>query len=425
MGAPMVGRLLAAGVDTTVYARRAEVREELARAGAMVTAGLSHAVRDADVVVTCLYSDAQLLEVALGPAGLLATMMPGSILVVHTTGSPATARSLAEAGAPRDVHVVDAPVSGGAVDIAQARLTVMLGGAPADIERVKPVIAAYADPIFEIGALGSAQGVKLLNNALFAANVQLVAEAERVANELGVDTATLARVVQHSSGASYVMGLLTAMDSIASLVEVAGHFLRKDIDVVTDVARGLGVDLGLLGDVAERGPAQFVGRSSPGAPHLNGDAMTAEDMPVPSLQMLWDIEQIKQLKARYFRLLDAKDWDAFAELFTEDCEHHLPSESPIVMHNEEYFANLKVQLGNGVTTHHGHMPEITLLGPRDAEGIWAMFDFLEVEPEGGTPLTFQGYGHYHETYRRGDDGQWRISSKRNIRQRIDPRPRPD
>jgi ketosteroid isomerase-like protein len=142
-------------------------------------------------------------------------------------------------------------------------------------------------------------------------------------------------------------------------------------------------------------------------------------------QMLWDIEQIKQLKARYFRLLDAKDWDAFAELFTDDCEHHLPSESPKpIVRNEEYFADLKVQLGRGVTTHHGHMPEITLLGDREAEGIWAMFDYVQVEPRTGSPVNIQGYGHYYETYRKGDDGAWRISSKRNVRQRLDVVPPP-
>ncbi len=72
----------------------------------------------------------------------------------------------------------------------------------------------------------------------------------------------------------------------------------------------------------------------------------------PTVDQLWDIEQIKQLKARYFRFLDTKDWNSFARLFTDDCVHHLPQEAqkPAVG-NEEYFRDLKVQLGNGVTTH--------------------------------------------------------------------------
>jgi hypothetical protein len=141
-----------------------------------------------------------------------------------------------------------------------------------------------------------------------------------------------------------------------------------------------------------------------------------------SIGQLWDIEQIKQLKARYFRLLDTKDWTGFAELFTEDCVHHLPQESPKPsVTNDEYFRDLKVQLGDGVTTHHGHMPEITLLSETEAEGIWAMFDYVQVASPTGR-VSIKGYGHYFETYRKCDDGAWRISSKKNVRLRLDQVP---
>jgi 3-hydroxyisobutyrate dehydrogenase-like beta-hydroxyacid dehydrogenase len=260
MGGPMVHRLLDAGVPTTVYARRAEVREQFERAGAPVVATLPDAARNADVVIVCVYSDTEVDEVALGSDGLIESMAPGAVLVLHTTGSPATARRLAEAGAARGVAVVDAPISGGADDIIAGRLTVMLGGEPDDVARVSSVVAAYSDAIFAIGGLGSAQAVKLLNNALFAANIQLVAEAERVANELGVDTSTLATVVQRSSGASYVMGLIAFTGSTPALVEGAGHYMRKDIDVVRGVADELGVDLGILGQVLDGGPMTFVAR---------------------------------------------------------------------------------------------------------------------------------------------------------------------
>lgn len=142
-----------------------------------------------------------------------------------------------------------------------------------------------------------------------------------------------------------------------------------------------------------------------------------------TVQALWDIEQIKQLKARYFRLLDTADWEALADLFTEDCEHVIPSVEPIPpLSNEEYLARLRAALGTGTTVHHGHMPEITLLGPTDAEGIWAMFDHVDIDGPDGAPLVLAGYGHYFETYRRCDDGRWRISSKRNVRLRVDAVP---
>lgn len=140
----------------------------------------------------------------------------------------------------------------------------------------------------------------------------------------------------------------------------------------------------------------------------------------PSVQTLWDIEQIKQLKARYFRLLDTKDWDGFADLFTDDCEHVLPSTaSERPRSNDEYLDMLRSTMSSGVTVHHGHMPEITITGPDEASGIWAMSDDIDVRGQGGVSIRLRGQGHYFETYRRCPDGVWRISSKRNVRLRVD------
>ena len=145
--------------------------------------------------------------------------------------------------------------------------------------------------------------------------------------------------------------------------------------------------------------------------------MTASE---PTVAMLWDLEQIKQLKARYFRFIDTKDWESFRDLFTPDCKHWLPADSPKpYATNEEYLQQVPEQLANGVTTHHGHMPEITLLSDTEAEGVWAMFDYVQVDIDGHR-VSIQGYGHYFETCRKCDDGAWRISSKRNERLRLDP-----
>jgi len=133
-----------------------------------------------------------------------------------------------------------------------------------------------------------------------------------------------------------------------------------------------------------------------------------------------EIEAIKQLKARYFRFLDTKDWDAFADLFTDDCEHLLPTDDPRPpVPNAQYLADIKRTLADAVTVHHGHMPEIELTGPTEARGTWAMFDDVEIPKDDGPPMRLQGYGHYHETYRKGVDGRWRISSKQNVRLRVD------
>jgi hypothetical protein len=138
------------------------------------------------------------------------------------------------------------------------------------------------------------------------------------------------------------------------------------------------------------------------------------------VQKLWDIEQIKQLKARYFRLMDTKDWSAWKQLFTEDCQHLLPSEVNLPpQSNAEYLEHVPKVLADAFTTHHGHMAEVTILSPTEAEGIWAMFDYV-LYPD--RPTGIMGYGHYYETYRKGPDGQWRISSKRNQRLKVDQVP---
>lgn len=141
-----------------------------------------------------------------------------------------------------------------------------------------------------------------------------------------------------------------------------------------------------------------------------------------TLDRLVDLEAIKQLKARYFRLIDAKDWAAFRDLFTKDCKHYLPQGSLVAcMTNDEYFAMLERSLGQATTVHHGHMPEITFTGDREAEGIWAMQDYVQAD-NADRRISLKGYGHYFETYRKGEDGQWRISSKRNSRIRVDQLP---
>jgi SnoaL-like domain len=158
------------------------------------------------------------------------------------------------------------------------------------------------------------------------------------------------------------------------------------------------------------------------------DARTAAWAPFSAGQLA-DLEAIATLKARYFRLLDTRDWAGFEDVFTADCVHHLPSDSPIpTLDNTAYFPMLRASLLPGTSVHHGHMPEITLTGPDTATAIWAMSDVVDAEPEGRPAVHIEGYGHYVETYCKDRHGTWRISSKSNERlwldrDRADPRKR--
>jgi uncharacterized protein (TIGR02246 family) len=133
-----------------------------------------------------------------------------------------------------------------------------------------------------------------------------------------------------------------------------------------------------------------------------------------ALERLVDIEDIKQLKARYFRCLDTKDWDGFASVFTADAA--LEAEGNVREGRDNIVGFIAKVLDGVVSVHHGHMPEITITGPDTATGLWAMFDYLTVPTE--PPTGFRGYGHYTEEYVR-DDGDWRIKRLVLTRLRVD------
>lgn len=131
-----------------------------------------------------------------------------------------------------------------------------------------------------------------------------------------------------------------------------------------------------------------------------------------------DIEAIRQLKARYFRFMDTKDWSAMRTVFTPDVVVDVNGDGGGVFHGvDEFFTMLEPALQHVVTVHHGHMPEIDVTSPTTATGIWAMEDHLQFPP-GSDAREMHGYGHYHETYVKVD-GQWHIASLKLTRLRVD------
>jgi uncharacterized protein (TIGR02246 family) len=150
----------------------------------------------------------------------------------------------------------------------------------------------------------------------------------------------------------------------------------------------------------------------------NGDVVTDDDRAL--LQRLLDIEAIKQLKARYFRSIDRKEWDAFGEVFARDAVLEVPEVDMVTNGRDAIVAFVSGVLAGTQTVHHGHMPEITLTGQDTARGTWAMFDYVEWPSAAPADrIGLQGYGHYVEEYVR-EDGEWRISRSRLERLRVDP-----
>jgi 3-hydroxyisobutyrate dehydrogenase-like beta-hydroxyacid dehydrogenase len=250
MGRPMVGRLVDAGHRLRVLGRSDEKRSAIAELGAEAVDQVAAVCADAEATVLCVFTDEQVRHVCLAD-GLVAAMPAGSTLVLHTTGSPHTAEAIAELATPRGVQVVDAPVSGGPHNAAAGALTLFVGGADDAVAAVRPDLSTYGDPILHVGPLGAGQKVKLVNNALFAAQIGLLSTAVELAARLGVAESGLLAALPHGSAASRVLDIVAAGGSVASFIETAGEFVGKDIAVVRQIAAELAGDLGVLDDAID------------------------------------------------------------------------------------------------------------------------------------------------------------------------------
>jgi len=205
MGAPMARNLLAAGHEVVAWNRGPEPLEELVAAGARGADGPAAVAAEAEVTISIVSDDAALREVLGGPEGAIAAARPGALVIDMSTVSPALARELAEAAAGRGVGFLDAPVSGGDVGARDGTLSIMVGGAAADVERARPVFEVLGSRVTHVGAAGAGQVAKACNQVLVAVIFGGLAEALVLGSKLGVDPAAILDAVGGGMAANRVM----------------------------------------------------------------------------------------------------------------------------------------------------------------------------------------------------------------------------
>jgi len=233
-GGPMAQRIVDEGYPTTVWARRPATLDAFVAAGARRAASLTELGAASDILCVCVIDDAGVDEVLRGPEGAMAAMRPGSVVVVHSTVHPATCARLAD-DHPH-LHVVDAPVSGGGFKAAARELLVMVGGDPVIVERCRPVFETYGSPVVHLGELGAGLETKLLNNALFAAQLGLAAEVYARARTRGLDQAAVAAALAVGSGRSYAAELVAGMGfGLGNLAGATAALLAKDVGIVAEL----------------------------------------------------------------------------------------------------------------------------------------------------------------------------------------------
>jgi 3-hydroxyisobutyrate dehydrogenase len=268
IGRPMAIRVAAAHPSLIVWNRTVSRAESFAAENKVHAAATpADAVRDADIVITCFPTSRDVESVLDGPTGLLAGLRGGTVLVDCTSGDPTTSRRIAARLAEKDIAYLDAPVSGGVSGAEKGTLTVMVGGDPATLERVMPLLKSFGQKIVHCGEVGAGDALKAVNNALLAVHVWTTAEALVTLAKAGVDPKIALDVINLSSGRSNAsMNLFPERVLTRKFPRTFRlALLDKDIGIAAQVARDnkvptpvmqLTADLfamahGELGDVAD------------------------------------------------------------------------------------------------------------------------------------------------------------------------------
>ncbi|MBC7182003.1 MAG: NAD(P)-dependent oxidoreductase [Marinobacter sp.] len=245
MGYPMAGHLAKAGLTVRVWNRTSAKSEQWAKDYSGTScATIAEAVRDADIVLTCVGADTDLKAVYEGDDGILANARQGAVLVDHTTASAGIAEYLAEAARGKHMGFVDAPVSGGQQGAENGKLTIMCGGSEEDYAKVEPVMEHYARALNLMGPAGSGQKTKMVNQIAIAGLVQGLSEALHFAEQAELDVARVVDVISKGAAQSWQMENRSAT-MIAGEFEhgFAVDWMRKDLGICLEEARKVNASL--------------------------------------------------------------------------------------------------------------------------------------------------------------------------------------
>ncbi len=245
MGTPMARHLAQAGHEITVFNRTTATADAWVLAnGGTAASSPRLAVAGASVVCMCVGNDDDVRSVALGPDGALAGMMPGSVLVDHTTASADVAREMAAVAQGLGVGFIDAPVSGGQAGAENGALTVMCGGDPAAFATVEPILHAFARAVTLMGPSGAGQLTKMVNQLCIAGAVQGLAEGLAFGMKAGLDMDQVIDVIGKGAAGSWQLdnrGRTMVRDQFE--FGFAVEWMRKDLGICLDEARRLGARL--------------------------------------------------------------------------------------------------------------------------------------------------------------------------------------
>lgn len=244
MGGSMAHALAAAGFELVCWNRTpAAARTLVAELGGRAVLRPADVATAADVCISMLADGPAVEAIYGGPDGLLSGARPGNVLVDSSTVPPSTIRGFAAAARSVGAGLLDAPVSGSVALARRGQLTIMVGGAAADLERARPALDALASTVFHMGPLGSGAVMKLAVNAVIFGLNEALAEALVLAEAAGIDRSLAYDVITASAAGAPLVGYKRAafLEPDVTPVAFALDLAAKDLRLISELAAGLGV----------------------------------------------------------------------------------------------------------------------------------------------------------------------------------------
>jgi 3-hydroxyisobutyrate dehydrogenase len=233
----------------------------LAEQGVRAAGSPAELAAHTDRICIMVRDDAQVWAVLSGPDGIFSAARPGTVIIVHSTIHPDTAAELCDAAAAHGLHLLDAPVSGGAMGAAKGSLAILVGGDPAAFEQSRDVLERMGELVELMGPIGAGTAAKLARNLLHFVAFTAATEAMQLADAAGIDLATLGKVVRHTDaitgGPGAIMwraatGPIAADDAWLPIMTHVSQLGEKDLSYAIELGARFGVETPLARLAAAR-----------------------------------------------------------------------------------------------------------------------------------------------------------------------------
>ncbi|MFD1170289.1 NAD(P)-dependent oxidoreductase [Oceanobacillus caeni] len=261
MGKSMAANLQKAGYSINVYTRTKAKADDLIKDGAAWKTTVKELTNDSDVIITMVGYPSDVEEVYFGSNGILENAKQGSFVIDMTTSKPSLAVKIYEAAKEKNIHALDAPVSGGDIGAKNGTLAIMIGGEQEAYDSLLPIFQVMGENIILQGKAGAGQYTKLVNQIAIASNMIGVSEAIAFARKAGLNPEKVLDSISTGAAASYSLSKLAPRmlkEDFAPGFYVK-HFI-KDMTIALESAKELGLStpglelaLTLYKELAEKG----------------------------------------------------------------------------------------------------------------------------------------------------------------------------